>query len=162
MKTLLIIISGVIFLECYSDSKIEILSTLVTNNNVSNNTDTCLIFSQIKINEESLYTGKGIDNGRVKTNGIQIKRTSDRQIDYIYTQLINWEKEFDDNGVATLLSCSDSLKINDNLTELAYKFRDSINNRIIYITQSKFVNQTYSKVFDLKPNDSSKLMYNKW
>ena len=124
--------------------------------------DSLLRFDQLETGKRTLYTGGGkTDNGETKTNGIYIKKVSDNLIEYSYSQLINWKKEFDKNGIAELTSISDSIVTIKELKEPTYKFIDSENDIIIYVTKNERINITKAKVFNKAGKQISELMYNK-
>ena len=124
--------------------------------------DSTLIFDQLEIGKRTLYTGGGgMKNGDTKTNGIYIKKISDSEIEYSYSQLINWKKEFEKNGVANLISISDSILTIKGLKESAYKFMDSENDIVIFVTKNERINITKSKVYNKAGQQISELMYNK-
>jgi len=124
--------------------------------------DSILRFDQLKIGKRTLYTGSGkTDNRETKTNGIYIKKIADNKIEYSYSQLMNWKKEFDKNGIAELTSISDSILTIKELKEPTYKFIDSENDIVIYVTKNKRINITKVKVFNKVGKQISGLMYNK-
>ena len=129
---------------------------------VKQNIDSILSFNQQKIGEKQTYTGsKLLKNGKTKVNGIYIKKIADNEIEYSYTQLINWKKEFDRNGIAELTSTTDSIITRNSLKELAYKFIDTINGIVIYVTKNDRINITRAIVFNKSGQQISVLMYNK-
>ena len=129
---------------------------------VKQNIDSILSFNQQKVGERQTYTGsKLLKNGKTKVNGIYIKKIADTKIEYSYTQLINWKKEFDRNGIAELTGVTDSIVIINNLKEPAYKFIDPINGIVIYVTKNDKINITRAKVFNKRGQQISVLMYNK-
>ena len=169
----LILIFGITFLRCSWISKTEkklIVSendtskyiTQIKSEIIETNIDSTLIFSQQKLGERQLFTG-GLktNNGKTKTNGIYIKKIADDRIEYSYSQLINWKKEFDKEGIAELTSITDSILTVKNLKEPTYKFIDSKNDIVIYLTKNDNMNQTRAKVFNKKGQHISALMYNK-
>ena len=124
--------------------------------------DSILKFDLLEIGKGTLYTGGGKnENGETKTNGIYIKKTTDNKIEYSYFQLINWKKELEKNGIAELISISDSIITINQLKEPSYKFVDSNNGLIIYITKNERINITKSKVYNKEGKQISELMYNK-
>ncbi len=126
------------------------------------NIDSILSFDQLKLGQKTLYTGGGkTQNGKTKTNGIYIKKISNTRIEYSYSQLINWKKEFDKEGKANLISVSDSITTIKGLREPTYKFMDSENDIVIFVTKNDRINVTKSKVYNKSGRQVSELMYNK-
>ena len=172
MKILLLIF-GTTFFICSWTSKSEKELTVSKNYLLSNiekektkktklKNDSLLMFDQLEIGKRIIYTGRGkTKNGDTRTNGIYIKKIADNQIEYSYSQLINWKKEFKKNGKAELTSISDSIFTIKELKECAYKFIDSENDIIIYVTKNERINITKSKVFNKIGKQISELMYNK-
>ncbi len=172
MKILLLIF-GIVLFGCSWSSKTEKESSISENYSFQNiekenpkkieqTIDSILRFDQIEIGKRTLYTGGGkTDNGKTKTNGIYIKKVADNKIEYSYSQLINWKKEFDLNGIAELISISDSIVTIKELKEPTYKFIDSENDIIIYVTKNERINITKAKVFNKAGKQLSELMYNK-
>ncbi|WP_272151274.1 hypothetical protein [Tenacibaculum aiptasiae] len=121
-----------------------------------------LIFSQLEIGKEFLYTGgrKLTKEGKI-TNGIYIKRVSRNLVEYSFSELINWKKKFEKKGIAKLKTTSDSIIMSTKDKELCYKFVDSENDIIIYITQREMLNMTEAKVFNKAGEQISVLMYYK-
>ena len=170
---ILILIFGITLFECSWTSKTEKelrvskndtfeYVSQIKNEIVEKNIDSTLIFNQQKLGERQLFTG-GLktDNGKTKTNGIYIKKIADNQIEYSYSQLINWKKEFDRDGIAELTSITDSILTVKNLKEPTYKFTDAKNDILIYVTKNDNVNETRAKVFNKSGQQISALMYNK-
>lgn len=125
--------------------------------------DTTLVFDLIDLNEQHLYTGGSKSKaGDVITYGLYIKRISNNKIEYDFSQLVNWKEEFNNQGNATLINDSDSLITRSGIKEFSFKFIDSVNNRVIYITKSENLNQTKARVLDEKTNTFSNLMFNKY
>lgn len=125
--------------------------------------DTTLVFDLIKLDEQHLYTGGSKSkSGDVVTNGIYIKRISDNEIEYDFSQLVNWKEEFNKKGIASLVNDLDSLITENKMKEFSFKFIDSDNDRVIYITKSEYLNQTKAKVLEEKTNTFSNLMFNKY
>ena len=144
--------------ENYSSQNVEQENSKKTKQTI----DSILKFDLLEIGKKTLYTGGGkTDNGKTKTNGIYIKKVADNSIEYSYSQLINWKKEFDKNGIAELTSISDSIVTIKELKEPTYKFVDSENHIVIYITKNERINITKSKVFNKAGKQISELMYNK-
>ncbi len=172
MKILLLIF-GITFFGCSWTSKSEKESSITKNYSFQNieqenpkkvkqRIDSLLRFDQLETGKRTLYTGGGkTDNGETKTNGIYIKKVTDNLIEYSYSQLINWKKEFDKNGRAELTSISDSIITIKELKEPSYKFIDSENEIIIYVTKNERINITKAKVFNKAGKQISELMYNK-
>lgn len=172
MKILLLIF-GITLFGCSWTSKSEKESSISKNYSFQNieqenpkkankSIDSLLRFDQLETGKRTLYTGGGTnDNGETKTNGIYIKKVADNLIEYSYSQLINWKKEFDENGKAELTSISDSIITIKELKEPAYKFIDSENDIIIYVTKNERINITKAKVFNKAGKQISELMYNK-
>ncbi len=170
---ILILIFGIALFGCSCTSKTEKKLTVSENDTskyvtktkseiIEANTDSTLTFNQQNLGERQLFTG-GLktDNGKTKTNGIYVKKIADNQIEYSYSQLINWKKEFDKDGIAELTNITDSILTVKNLKEPAYKFIDAKNDIVIYVTKNDNVNQTRAKVFNKNGQQISALMYNK-
>ena len=170
---ILILIFGITLFGCSWTSKTEKKLTVSENDTskyakkieseiIENNIDSTLTFNQQKLGERQLFTG-GLktDSGKTKTNGIYVNKIADNEIEYSYTQLINWKKEFEKDGIAELISTTDSILTVKNLKEPAYKFVDAKSNIVIYVTKNDRVNETRAKVFNEKGEQISALMYNK-
>ncbi len=170
---ILILIFGITLLGCSWTSKPEkplnfsndSLIKIVEEQKIDftkQNVDSILSFDQLKIGQKTLYTGSGkTQNGETKTNGIYIKKISNTKIEYSYSQLINWKKEFDKKGKADLIGVSDSITTIKELRESTYKFMDSENDIVIFVTKNDRINVTKSKVFNKAGQPISELMYNK-
>ncbi|MBA6156519.1 hypothetical protein H3Z83_08345 [Tenacibaculum sp. S7007] len=172
MKILLLIF-GITLFGCSWTSKPEKKSSISENYSFQNvkqenpkktkqAIDSILRFDQLEIGKRTLYTGGGkTDRGETKINGIYIKKIADNKIEYSYSQLINWKKEFDKNGIAELTSISDSILTIKELKEPTYMFIDFENDIIIYVTKNERINITKAKVFNKAGKQISELMYNK-
>lgn len=161
MQTLFKIIFLGLF--CYFFSEKE--TTVSTNKNNTEilkiENDSVFKFDLIKTGKRILYTGgEKTDDKNTKTSGIYILKKSDNQIEYEYTQLINWELKYSQSGKANLISVTDSI-FTTNKKEVTYKFIDNENNLIIVITKNERINITKSKVFLKNKEKNSALMYYK-
>lgn len=91
----------------------------------SSKCDTTLVFDLIKLDEQHLYTGGSKSKvGDIITNGIYIKRISDNEIEYDFSQLVNWKEEFNKKGIASLVNDLDSLITENKMKEFSFKFKD--------------------------------------
>lgn len=123
--------------------------------------DSVLKFDLIKTGKRILYSGgEKLNNENTKTCGIYIQKVSDNQIEYEYTQLINWKLEYEQNGKAHLISTTDSI-FTTNKKEVSYKFIDNENELVIFVTKNNRINITKSKVFFKNEEKNSALMYYK-
>ncbi len=123
--------------------------------------DSVLKFELIKTGKRILYTGgEKLNNKNTKTCGIYIQKISDNQIEYEYTQLINWELKHKQNGKAHLISTTDSI-FTTNKKEVSYKFIDNENELVIFVTKNNKINITISKVLFKNEEKNSALMHYK-
>jgi len=122
------------------------------------------LFESLEIDQKTLFTGGGgkTEKGETVTNGIYVTKISNTQIEYEFTELIDWKRTRELNGEAILQSTkNDKIETRNKEFESAFRFADSINNIEILITKDFNINKARSKLIERDKSKTSNLMYNK-
>ncbi|MFK7772633.1 MAG: hypothetical protein AB8F94_10855 [Saprospiraceae bacterium] len=118
----------------------------------------------IEINQKTLFTGGGgkTEKEETITIGIYITRISDLEIEYEFTELLDWKKNRELKGKAMLQNTTnDKIETRNKEIESAFRFIDLENEIEILITKDFKINETRSRLIEKGESKVSGLMYNK-
>jgi hypothetical protein len=121
-------------------------------------------FRSLEVNQRTLFVGGGgqTDKGETITVGIYITKISETEIEYEFTELLNWKNKREIKGKALLQSSlDDTIQTKNQEFESAYRFIDSKNNISIFVTKEFQINHTKSRIFEKGKSKYSGLMFNK-
>ncbi|MCP3932800.1 MAG: hypothetical protein GY705_27320 [Bacteroidetes bacterium] len=118
----------------------------------------------LEINKKTLFTGGGgkTDREETITVGIYITKISELEIEYEFTELIDWKQKRELKGKATIQGTNnDKIETQNGEFESAFRFVDLENNIEIFVTKDFKINQTKARLIEKNTSKISGLMYNK-
>ena len=121
-------------------------------------------FESLEIDQKTLFTGGGgkTEKEETITVGIYITKISELEIEYEFTELIDWKQKRELKGKAILQGTNnDKIETRNEEFESAFKFVDSNNDIEVFVTKDFKINQTKSRLIEKSISKISGLMYNK-
>ena len=121
-------------------------------------------FESLEIEQKTLFTGGGekTDKEEIITVGIYITKVSELEIEYEFTELIDWKQRRELKGKAILQETNnDKIETRNGEFESAFKFVDSKKNIEVFVTKDFKINQAKSKLIEKNVSKISGLMHNK-
>ncbi len=121
-------------------------------------------FQALEIGQRAQFTGGGGKTAKEEAIvvGINIVRKSDLEIEYDFTELVDWKPSRSLKGKAILQKTNnDKIETRNGEFESAFRFLDLENNIEVYVTKDFKLNQTKSKLLDKRTSKISGLMFNK-
>ena len=121
-------------------------------------------FESLEIDQKTLFIGGGgrTDKEETITVGIYITKISELEIEYEFTELIDWKQRRELKGKAIFQGTNyDKIETQNGEFESAFKFVDLDNNIDVFVTKDFKINQTKSRLLEKNVSKISGLMYNK-
>ena len=121
-------------------------------------------FESLEMDQKSLFTGgsEKNDEGEKITIGLNIEKTSELELKYEFTELIDWKRKRELKGTATKQeSNDDKIETLRGEYESAFRFVDSENNVVLLVTKDFKINECKSRLIENNGSKISGLMFNK-